>query len=87
MKRLVEQIRNEYESKVSELNEDINVLNKEIKQYKNLNIDLLNSKKNCENLDLIQELSEKNQNLLDQLKMVSQITQCIFFLFFFYALD
>lgn len=71
MKRLIEQIRNEYESKINELNEDINLLNKEIKQYKNLNIDLLNSKMNSENLDLIQELTEKNQNLLNQLKMVS----------------
>ncbi|CAF0803759.1 unnamed protein product [Brachionus calyciflorus] len=69
MKRLTETMRNEYETKISHLNEDINMLNKELKQYKIENSDLLNSNKNSDNLDLIQELNEKNQNLAKQLKM------------------
>lgn len=63
-------MRNEYESKIYELNDDINFLNRQLKQKE---IDLTLSRelvKQNENFEIIQELTEKNQNLLNQLKAV-----------------
>jgi plastocyanin domain-containing protein len=64
-------MRNEYESKIYELTEDINFLNRQLKQKEidlALNRDLV---KQNENIEIIQELNEKNQSLINQLKSVS----------------
>ena len=70
MKRLIESIRNEYEAKLYELNEDISILKKQLKQ-KDLNSNLNTQfHKQNEHLDLIQELNDKNQLLVNELKNV-----------------
>ena len=74
MKRLIESIRNEYEAKLYELNEDISILKKQLKQ-KDLNSNLNTQfHKQNEHLDLIQELNDKNQLLVNELKNVIFLT-------------
>lgn len=64
-------MRNEYESKIYELNEDISILTKQLKQ-KDLSLSLnTHVNKQNEQLDLIQELNEKNQSLVNELKNVN----------------
>ena len=64
-------MRNEYEAKIYELNEDISILKKQLKQ-KDLSLSLNTQvHKQNEHLDLIQELNEKNQSLVNDLKNVN----------------
>lgn len=64
-------MRNEYESKIYDLNEDIGLLNKQLKQKE---ADLASNfgapKIENDNFELIEELNEKNEYLLNQLKSV-----------------
>ena len=63
-------MRNEYDAKIYELNEDILILKKQLKQKDiSLNMNTQMHKQN-EHLDLIQELNEKNQTLINELKAV-----------------
>ena len=63
-------MRNEYEAKLYELNEDISILKKQLKQ-KDLSLSLnMQALKQNEHLDIIQELSDKNQKLVNELKNV-----------------
>lgn len=63
-------MRNEYESKIYELNDDINYLHKELKKQE-INFGL-NARLNTsfEDQELIQDLNEKNQILLIEKKAV-----------------
>lgn len=64
-------MRNEYETKITELAEDISFMKKQLKQK---DIELANSRKlvvQNESADVIQDLSEKNQKLKNQLKAVN----------------
>ena len=63
-------MRNEYEAKIYELNEDVNFLNRKLKQKEQLR----NNQQYCHNdqNDIIQEINEKNQNLLEEIKSVIQ---------------
>jgi hypothetical protein len=64
-------MRNEYESKIYELNEDISILTKQLKQ-KDLSLSMnTHVNKQNEQLELIQELNEKNQSLVNELKNVN----------------
>ncbi len=63
-------MRNEYEAKIYELTEDLNMLNKKLTQ-KDQNHNAFNQNQN-EQLDLIQELTEKNQLLTNELKNVNK---------------
>lgn len=70
-KRLIDRMRNEYESKINELTEDISFLKKQMKQ---MDAELTSSRKlivQNESADIIQDLSEKNQKLKNQLKAVN----------------
>lgn len=63
-------MRNEYETKINEFNEDMSFLKRQLKQKEN---ELVASRKllaQNESADLIQELTEKNQKLRNQLKAV-----------------
>jgi hypothetical protein len=63
-------MRNEYDAKIYELNEDISILKKQLKQ-KDLSLSLsTQAHKQNEHLDLIQELNDKNQALVNELKNV-----------------
>lgn len=69
-KRLIDTMRNEYESKIGELNEDVSSLRKQLKQKE---AELSASRKliaQNESAELIQDLNEKNQKLRNQLKAV-----------------
>jgi hypothetical protein len=70
LKRQIESMRNEYEAKIYELTEDLNMLNKKLTQ-KDQNHNAFNQNQN-EQLDLIQELTEKNQLLTNELKNVNK---------------
>jgi hypothetical protein len=64
---MIESIKNEYETKIYDLNDDINILNKRIKQYE-LSLALCQKYEiNNEDLELIQELKEANKSLISQL--------------------
>ena len=66
-------MRNEYDAKIYELNEDISILKKQLKQ-KDLSLSLsTQAHKQNEHLDLIQELNDKNQALVNELKNVKNI--------------
>ena len=63
-------MRNEYDAKIYELNEDILILKKQLKQ-KDISLSLNTQvHKQNEHLDLIQELNEKNQTLINDLRAV-----------------
>ena len=68
LKRLIESIRNEYDAKIYELNEDIILLNKQLKQKEQAHSVSNHSQASNEHLEVIQELNEKNQKLIDELK-------------------
>lgn len=66
-------MRNEYETKINEFNEDMSFLKRQLKQKEN---ELVASRKllaQNESADLIQELTEKNQKLRNQLKAVRNV--------------
>lgn len=66
-------MRNEYETKINEFNEDMSFLKRQLKQKEN---ELAASRKllaQNESADLIQELTEKNQKLRNQLKAVRNV--------------
>ena len=69
---MIESMKNEYESKIYDLNDDLNILNKKLKQSE---IDFItNSSKydlHTEEMELIQELKEQNRILMNQLNSVS----------------
>lgn len=71
-KRLIDTMRNEYESKINELTEDMSFMKKQLKQK---DAELVQSSRKLvttnESADVIQELTENNQKLKNQLKVVS----------------
>lgn len=62
MKRSMETMRNEYESKLAELSDDILLLNKQLKQCQTTNLD-----RKSDSIDRIQELSEINEAMDKQI--------------------
>lgn len=66
LRRQIESMRNEYEAKIYELTEDMNILNKKLIE----NDQNKNSQQHDQNEKnfLIQDLIEKNQNLINELK-------------------
>ena len=60
-------MRNEYEAKIYELNEDLLLLNRKL-NFKEHNKS--NSQEQNEQLELIQDLNEKNQKLIEDYKSV-----------------
>ena len=72
LKRAIESLKNEYESKIYDLNDDISILNKKLKQYE-LSIALSNkfdTLNHQDSLELIQELKEKNQQLMGKFHLI-----------------
>jgi chromosome segregation ATPase len=68
LKRLIESMKNEYESKIYELNDDVCILSKKIKQYeRNVNLSSSSYEIHNEELELIQELKDRNLALVSQL--------------------
>lgn len=61
MKRSTETMRNEYETKLAELSDDILLLNKQLKQCQSANLD-----RRSDSIDRIQELSEINEAMNKQ---------------------
>ena len=68
LKLLIESIRNEYENKIYELNEDMNIIHKQFESQQN-EIQLKVNENNSY-IEIIHELSDKNQKLLEELKIV-----------------
>lgn len=74
MKRLIESIKNEYESKIYELNDDITILKKELKESQLSHL-IGNTKyggvlNRDDELELINELKERNSILVNQISSV-----------------
>ncbi|RNA36269.1 bicaudal D-related -like protein [Brachionus plicatilis] len=67
MKRSLESVRNEYESKINELNDDISMLRKELKHAKAVNLDLASANQHSDSTDRIQELGEMNESMGKQI--------------------
>jgi SMC interacting uncharacterized protein involved in chromosome segregation len=63
-------MRNEYETKIYELNEDINSLNKQLKHREHSDYLSKAKQMNNEQVELIQELNERNQKLTNETKSV-----------------
>jgi hypothetical protein len=68
MKLLMESVRNEYENKVYELNEDLRLITNEYKMLQNKTTTNHNEKQVY--IELINELQETNQQLTDKLNAV-----------------
>lgn len=70
LKREIQSMRNEYEAKIYELTEDLNLLNKKLIENNHNH----NSQKHDQNEQfyLIQELSEKNKQLTEEIKINEQ---------------
>ena len=60
-------MRNEYEAKIYELNEDLHLLNRKLLQKDQIKTV---SQHQTEQFELIQDLNEKNQKLIDDFKSV-----------------
>jgi hypothetical protein len=60
-------MRNEYEAKIYELNEDLHLVNRKLLHHEQAKT---NSQQQNEQFELIQDLNEKNQKLTDDLKSV-----------------
>lgn len=69
LKRLTESMRNEYDTKIYELNEDINLLNRKLKQKElqqvSSNVDKMNSNNNRSNLSINSRRSFRNRSQID----------------------
>jgi hypothetical protein len=71
LKRQIESMRNEYEAKIYELAEDLHLLNKKLSQRDNHEAESVSRQiDENEQLDLIQELKEKNLKLAEENKAV-----------------
>lgn len=80
LKIIIDTLKNEYDNKVYELNEDIQLINKQLMHHQSLSALKLNE--NQRFIELIQELNEKNQCLNEELKAVC-IFKCTFFVVYF----
>ena len=69
LKLLIESIRNEYENKIYELNEDINFIHKQLETQKNEIQIKINENNSC--IEIINDLNDKNKKLSEELKKVS----------------
>lgn len=71
MRRQVESMRNEYEAKLYELAEDLHLSNQKLRQ----NDENKSSQQHDSNEQflLIQELNDKNQKLIEEIKSVSLV--------------
>jgi chromosome segregation ATPase len=68
LRRLIESMKNEYESKIYELNDDIGILGKKLKESeRNMPSSFSRYEIHNEELELIQELKERNTSLANQL--------------------
>ena len=80
LKRLIESMRNEYEAKIYELNEDLHLLNRKLMRQEQAKT---NSQQQNEQFEIIQDLNEKNQKLTDDFKSVNLLlTICYIILIF-----
>jgi hypothetical protein len=68
LKLLIESIRNEYENKIYELNEDLNLIHKKFELQRNEIGIKINEKTAF--IEVINELTYKNQKLIEELKIV-----------------
>lgn len=71
-KRLLESMRNEYDNKIYELNEDINILNRRLmqKEQSSMHSKYRRSDEDDEDFEDVDELKEKNKKYLGELKSV-----------------
>lgn len=71
LKLLIESIKNEYENKIYEMNEDLNLMHKQLAMQQNE----INSKlnQNSSYIEIINDLTDKNQKLIEQLEIVSLV--------------
>jgi hypothetical protein len=60
-------MRNEYETKIYELNEDLHLLNRKLLQKEQIK---QSQQQQNEQFEIIQELNEKNQKLIQDFKSV-----------------
>ena len=68
-------MRNEYETKIYELNEDLHLLNRKLLQKEQIK---QSQQQQNEQFEIIQELNEKNQKLIQDFKSVSIYLEIIF---------
>ena len=80
MKRLIESMRNEYEAKIYELNEDLHLLNRKLIRQEQAKT---NSQQQNEQFEIIQDLNEKNQKLTDDFNSVIFLLICYIILIFY----
>ena len=77
LKLLIESTRNEYENKINELNEDMNIIHKQLETQRN-EIQIKNNENNaC--IEIINDLNEKNFKLIQELKNVSVRTSVYYY--------
>jgi hypothetical protein len=69
LKLLIESTRNEYENKINELNEDMNIIHKQLETQQNEIQIKINENNTC--IEIINDLNTKNLKLIEELKNVS----------------
>ncbi len=78
LKLLIESIRNEYENKICELNEDLRTLTNDFKSQQTKTATKLNERQKY--MELINDLQENNQQITGQLNKVARMRALIKFL-------